>query len=65
MSMKTFDQAVRTCMVRGYIARRESPELHYWKNHPVPLDKRVPLSDQRADDWDDYDPEGEETSIVG
>lgn len=65
MSFRTFASAASGCLVRGYIARRENPELHYWKNHPVPLAERVPVEDQRADDWDDFDPEGEATSIVG
>lgn len=28
----------------------------YWKNHPVPLDERVPDVDKLFGDWEEYDP---------
>jgi len=62
----TFKDAVSRCKVRGYIAREsKSNSSKYWKNHPERLEDRVPVWDQKADDWDTFDPEGEETSIVG
>jgi hypothetical protein len=29
----------------------------YGKNHPIPLEERVPKEDQQFDDWEEYDPE--------
>ena len=60
-----FIDAVFRCKVRGYIARESVPWNKYWKNHPARLENRVPAKDQEADDWGIFDPEGEETSIVG
>lgn len=28
----------------------------YWKNHPTPLDDRIPDDDKLFDDWEEYDP---------
>jgi hypothetical protein len=61
----TFDEAVRRCMVRGYVARESLPGIKLWKNHEIPIAERVPTDLQDGNDWDHFDPEGEETSIVG
>lgn len=61
----TFEEACRSCMVRGYVARESLPGIKVWKNHDVPMHVRVPIDLQDGDDWDDFDPEGESTSIVG
>jgi hypothetical protein len=60
----SFKDAVKQCKVRGYIRRRGV--FRSWsKNHIEPLEKRVPLSEQKKSDWVCHDPEGPETSIVG
>jgi len=68
-----FRDAVNCCKVRGYIARPNgyhadcdscSPDFKYWKNHPVLLENRVAIQDQVEHDWEVFDPEGEETSII-
>jgi len=51
----TFDQAVQTCHVRSAIFRK-GHALRFWKNHEIPLGNRVPLDDQNADDWEEFDP---------
>ena len=28
----------------------------YWKNHPIPIEDRVPKSEQKYNDWEEYDP---------
>ena len=66
-----FREAVNKCKVRGYIARPNgyhadcSGDFKYWKNHNAPLECRVAWQDQIEHDWECFDPEGEETSIVG
>ena len=56
-------EAAERCKVRGYI---ESKILttRLWKNS-VGFDAAVDALPQEYDDWDCFDPEGEETSIVG
>lgn len=61
----TFEQACRLCLVRGYVARDSLPGIHIWKNHTIPMQDRIPVELQTGTDWETYDPEGEETSIVG
>ena len=58
-------EAMRNCKARGYIARLSQPEIKYWKNHDEPFTARIPIKDWEAKDWKCYDPEGEETSIIG
>jgi len=60
-----FREAESKCHVRGYIARDAAPDNKFWKNHSVPLECRVSIQDQLEKDWNHYDPEGIETSIVG
>lgn len=52
----TYGQVKRSCAVRSSIRRYSKPHLKYPKNHDVPFDERVPLADQLADDWEEYDP---------
>lgn len=61
------EEAVERCKVRGYIARDSKPERKYWKNSLLFKDILTLFGpgDQGANDWGHYDPEGEETSIVG
>jgi len=63
----TLEQAMDYCLVRGYIARTSKPLIKLWKNSWDFRDKIPKLSDEdkEAVDWHTYDPEGEETSIVG
>lgn len=60
-----FRDAVEKCKVRGYIARDAEPQKHYAKNHNAPLECRVAWQDQICHDWNHYDPEALETSVVG
>ena len=61
------EEAIERCKVRGYIARDAKGDRKYWKNS-MKFEKVLVLlapGDQEAEDWGHYDPEGEETSIVG
>lgn len=51
-----YDRARDNCHVRSAIYRAAFPSVRYWKNHPVPLDDRVPESHKKAKDWMEYDP---------
>jgi hypothetical protein len=53
---QSFEDAVRTCHVRSAIRRKSKPDVKYWKNNCVSLESRVPISDQNAHDWEEYDP---------
>lgn len=55
-----YELAKQSCHVRSAIYRRSKPEVRYWKNHTIPLDDRIPLEDQRADDWLEFDPRDHE-----
>ena len=58
-----YQDAKSRCHVRSAIFR-ESKGVKYWKNHPIPLDKRVPAEDQAATDWREYDPrDDDDTSL--
>jgi len=59
-----FSEHVKLCKVRGYIARKTKPEEKFWKDNLTPLADRVPDEDQSAEDWEHYDPEAEEASVV-
>lgn len=62
----TFERAVRTCPVRGAIYRDTNPRGKlYAKNHEVPLEVRVPIEDQRHDDWEEWDGEGCDNAVGG
>ena len=56
MSQMTYEQAKRSIHVRSGMYREAKPKLIYHKNHPVPLDERVPPEDQLENDWREYDP---------
>jgi len=60
-----FVTAVNNCHVRASIFRTSNPKKQYVKNHFYTLFERVPVNDQRETDWEEYDPEAEETSIIG
>jgi len=55
----TYEEAKRRCHVRSAIRRKGQPDILYWKNHPVPLDVRVPDIQKIANDWEEYDPREE------
>ena len=59
--LKSYENAKKFCHVRSSIFRVNTPEIRYPKNHPVPFDERVPLADQAADDWMEYDPRDSES----
>lgn len=52
----TFEKAVKTCHVRSAIYQKSKPEMRYWKNNQKSLLERVLLEDQKAIDWEEYDP---------
>jgi len=54
-----FDVAKSTCHVRSSIYRKSKPDVKYSKNHTLSFDIRVPIEDQKADDWEEYDPADE------
>jgi hypothetical protein len=58
-------EAINQCKVRGYIAREFEPNKKYWKNVSEPFIYRIPAKDIFELDWKCYDPESEETSIMG
>ena len=58
----TAKEAGEKCKVRGYIARTSDPELKISKNQ---VGFYSCLPNLPGDDWEHYDPEGEETSIIG
>jgi hypothetical protein len=58
-----YEKAKSWCHVRSAIYR-ESKGVRYWKNHPVPLDKRVPEEDKLATDWLEYDPRDDDNSSL-
>lgn len=53
---RRFDLAVEHCHVRAAIYRVSAPGARYWKDCPIPIEQRVPLADQSADDWAEHDP---------
>lgn len=63
----TLQDAMAYCLVRGYISRTSKPEKKYWQNTYTwnDLPQTLPKEDREATDWQDYDPEGEVTSVVG
>ena len=55
----TYEEAKSWCHVRSAIYRKAKPGIKYAKNHMIPFDERVPLEDQQADDWQEWDPNDE------
>lgn len=53
----TYEEAKFRCHVRSAIFTEAEPELRFWKNHPVPLDERVPDEMKARPDWAEFDPE--------
>lgn len=59
-------QAINKCHIRSAIYRASNPDKLYWKNHSIPLQKRIPFWDRFANDWIEFDPrEVYDTSIYG
>lgn len=58
----TAQEAGERCHVRGYIAREADPRVKLWKNS-IGFDQCLP--NLPGNDWETYDPEGNETSVVG
>jgi len=58
----TFEEAKSWCHVRSSIYRESKPEVKYGRNHDIPFEIRVPIVDQLANDWKEYDPRDDESS---
>ena len=56
-SQMDFKTAVRFCHVSAHIYRAGNPSKKYNKNHNIPLEERVPKSEQQHGDWCECDPE--------
>ncbi|HEC65163.1 MAG TPA: hypothetical protein ENI23_07715 [bacterium] len=62
------EEAMGRCKVRGYIARISNPDVKHWKNtltFSMLLYGRLSFADRTAEDWNTYDPEADEYSLVG
>lgn len=61
-------EAIKKCKVRGYISKILTPEIKYYKNDSRTIIERV-IKQQRDcmldNDWENYDIEANETSIIG
>ena len=53
---RSFSDAVQSCGMGESIYRAVDVNTKYAKNHPTPLQKRVPLLDRLSKDWIIYDP---------
>ena len=51
-----FEKACEWCHVRSAIYRESNPNVKYPKNHNLSFAERVPVIDQQASDWAEYDP---------
>ena len=57
-------EAIKLCHVRSAVYRKSKPDKKYWKNHTTPIVQRVPILDQLANDWEEYDPrDDDDTSL--
>ena len=57
-------EAIKKCHVRSAVRRKSKPHKKYWKNHNLPIIKRVPFLDRFGNDWEEYDPrEDDEGSL--
>ena len=54
--LRSFSDASRYCGMSESIYREVDVYTKYAKNHPIPLQKRVPLLDRLSKDWIIYDP---------
>lgn len=54
--LRSFSDAVQSCGKGESIYRVIDGYTKYAKNHPIPLQKRVPLLDRMSKDWAIYDP---------
>jgi len=52
----TFEEVKICCHVRSTIYRKSNPSTKYYKNHSIPLEVRIPIQDQKANDWEELDP---------
>ena len=59
-----FENAVMRCHVRSAIYRKAEPEVKYWKNHDIPLKKRVPEEAQSHNDWKEYEPRDDDNGSL-
>ena len=62
--MMEIDRAIDICHVRSAIFRKAKPDLRYYKNHSVPFKTRIPIADQLAVDWEEYDPRDDDDSSL-
>ena len=53
--LRSFSDASRSCGMSESIYRAVDIYTKYAKNHPIPLQKRVPLLDRLSKDWIIYD----------
>ncbi len=53
---RSFPDAARSCGTGESIYRAIDVYTKYAKNHPIPLQKRVPLLDRMSKDWIIYNP---------
>jgi len=60
-----YEKAKNDCHVRSSIFRTANPSIKYAKNHLLPFDMRVPLIDQKADDWEEADPNDFYNTLLG
>jgi hypothetical protein len=56
--------AISKCHVRSAVYRKKNPKVRYWKNHSVPIVKRVPFLDRFARDWEEYDPRDDDNGSL-
>ena len=52
----TLDEAISKCHVRSAVRMKSNPAMKFWKNHPIPLKKQIPMKYWGKDDWEEYDP---------
>lgn len=53
-------KAIKCCAVREAVFRKGKPKKRYYKNHAIPIWKRVPWWDKLRCDWAVYDPRDED-----
>jgi len=57
-------EAIAQCHVRSAVYRKSKPDKKYYKNHTIKIIDRVPVDEQSANDWEEYDPrDDDDTSL--
>ncbi len=62
--MGTYNLLKITCHVRSSIYRKSKSNIKYPKNHSLSFDQRVPVIDQTAGDWEEYDPREDSFEVL-